>query len=608
MSLFKNSKIRSFSFLIILIIIKLSCNICLCQENSEQNVDQQQENTEQNIKVDQHDENTEQSINKDQQEELEVTESKESSEEKEIEKKEEEEEEIIEFLQDVNSSKLQQLIMKKKYMLSIFYYTGKECKICSQILDIVKEPVLKEFLDEHEMNVVKINVEQNFELFKTLGFKVLPGVLLSIKGYKPIVYEGEKTSKDITFWLQKIIHPRVRVLISMEEVEKFKKSTDVTIVEYSYTMSYAVEQSVPKNKHILYAFCKVEECLKENNPALLEFITINKEMIERAENEKETEEEKKLLKKELRRLTVLKVYKSFDEGESVLKECVSAKIVDEFIDGSAFPEIMTVNEVNIERAFSKGKKTLILLDDEKRLNFQVMEFVSPKIKQYELNLVYCDLTQPYATGLMDQLGVSIKHLPLAVLAQMGTTDNGEDFKIFKMKAEDHREFNDNGKWLEYVEPTFEKITVNSVVKFVHNWKYDQIKPEKRSDGVINMESQAHRNVKEIVSYNFNEIALEKEKCVIVEFFSEDCKHCQEFEKTYEEYGRLLLSNKELLVTKLNVKRSIVAIPLKSIPAIAVFNKGYKRMFLYNKDRNLEDLIEFTHNHCGVLIDIDDEDL
>lgn len=495
-------------------------------------------------------------------------------------------------MEEVDSQEFYRQLMNKKYVFAIFYYTETRCNICKKILDVGED--LKDFAEKEGVQFLKLDAEKNFNLFKTLGFKHLPGILFSIKGYKPAIYEGEHKKEEIVTFIRKATFPIVKVLNTVEEVEEFKRLSSVVCVNFSKDIDNEFTKASATFSHILFASCNSLECLEKYNPNLMEYIVLE-------ENSKETIDEKQIKqnKKMYKKLKLVKIFKSFDELENTIENYKNYEELEEFINQVSFPKISGINELSLKRIFDAKKNAVILFDDEYKSHYDMFNSVSGKLRQYQVVLMYADRSQSLFYNLMNLVGMSEKKTPGLVIIS-----HNPDPAVFRLKSKETN-FIGIGNELR-LQDDREVIRSNGIIKFVHDWKYGQLKSEPKSESIHSLSSL----VPSLVGHNLMEIALDPQVAVLIEFYSPECKHCQQFENTYTELARLMLvENKnyeKLRIFKFDVTKNFAPFEIKSLPTILLFRQGKKQIVPYQGDRNLDDLVTFLRLYSGVKLNYDDE--
>lgn len=306
---------------------------------------------------------------------------------------------------------------------------------------------------------MKVDAELNLEIFKSLGFKRLPGVLFTIKGYQPVIYEGENSPYELKLFIRRIIQPIISELKTIEDVEKFKTYSNVVIIQFSKTFQHALYLAAKKFKHILFAFCGSKECLEKYNYPQFEYIIL--------EESNQKTDNPKLDDKELTSSSVIKMFKTFDELENTLEKGVNESILDEFIDKYSYAELSFVSEHTFNRIFDLKKDTLILFDDSYKSYYQTLRSAVQGLKKYNLFIVYSDPSQNLNYSMRNALGITDSKVPTMVIA---TTK--EDAKIFRYKQKGQPPYEVVNGTIELVNKIL-PITKNKIIEFANDWKYDQ---------------------------------------------------------------------------------------------------------------------------------------
>ncbi|ORX36848.1 disulfide-isomerase precursor [Kockovaella imperatae] len=103
--------------------------------------------------------------------------------------------------------------------------------------------------------------------------------------------------------------------------------------------------------------------------------------------------------------------------------------------------------------------------------------------------------------------------------------------------------------------------------------------------------------------NFNDIALNDSKDVLVAFTAPWCGHCKNLKPAYESVARAFASEPSVVVAQMNAddeaNRPIASqYGVQSFPTIKFFPKGGKEPVAYSSGRTEEQFIEFLNENCG----------
>jgi len=109
------------------------------------------------------------------------------------------------------------------------------------------------------------------------------------------------------------------------------------------------------------------------------------------------------------------------------------------------------------------------------------------------------------------------------------------------------------------------------------------------------------HVKVLDRHNFDEVVMDKDKNILVEFFAPWCGHCKRLEPVYERLAKTFADEEDCIVAKVDAEyESAIAArhEVRGMPTIKFFSKGNKNGETYDGDRSEQDLIEYLNEKCG----------
>jgi len=103
-------------------------------------------------------------------------------------------------------------------------------------------------------------------------------------------------------------------------------------------------------------------------------------------------------------------------------------------------------------------------------------------------------------------------------------------------------------------------------------------------------------VKTLVSTNFDEVAFDKSKDVLVEFYAPWCGHCKQLVPIYEQLGDKFKDSATVVIAKIDsTANELEHTKINSFPTIKLFKKDTNEVVDYNGERNLEGLTKFVES-------------
>uniref|UniRef100_A0A1D1YIZ3 protein disulfide-isomerase n=1 Tax=Anthurium amnicola TaxID=1678845 RepID=A0A1D1YIZ3_9ARAE len=124
----------------------------------------------------------------------------------------------------------------------------------------------------------------------------------------------------------------------------------------------------------------------------------------------------------------------------------------------------------------------------------------------------------------------------------------------------------------------------------------------QKSGVKSKVKKAMTAVTELSSNNFDKIALDPEKNILVEFYAPWCGHCKNLAPTYEKVAQDYAQESGCIVANMDAtKNEEVAkkYDVKGFPTIKFFPKGENKTAInYQDGRSEQDFVKFLNKNCG----------
>ena len=100
------------------------------------------------------------------------------------------------------------------------------------------------------------------------------------------------------------------------------------------------------------------------------------------------------------------------------------------------------------------------------------------------------------------------------------------------------------------------------------------------------------SVKVLVGKNFEEVALNTEKDVLVEFYAQ-CGHYKQLVPTWDKLGETYMDLVPVVISKMDsTANELELVKVQGFPTIKLFKKGDNKVIDYNGERTLDGLVTF----------------
>jgi protein disulfide-isomerase A1 len=143
---------------------------------------------------------------------------------------------------------------------------------------------------------------------------------------------------------------------------------------------------------------------------------------------------------------------------------------------------------------------------------------------------------------------------------------------------------------KYKPPTTD-ITEDSMRAFVKSYKAGDLKQHLMSEEVA--ADWDALPVKVLVGKNFDEVAMDAEKHVLIEFYAPWCGHCKQLAPIWDQLGEAYEDNANIVIAKMDsTANELENVKVQGFPTIKLFKKGDNAIIDYNGPRTLEGFKKF----------------
>jgi protein disulfide-isomerase A1 len=435
----------------------------------------------------------------------------------------------------------------KDHSLVLAEFFAPWCGHCKALAPEYEEAATT--LKDKNIQLVKVDCTEEQDLCQSYGVEGYPTVKVfrGLDEIKP--YTGQRKKDAIVSYMIKQSLPAVSVL-DKNSIEEFKTADKVVLISY-----FAAD-----DKSSNETFSAVAESLRDNYL----FGASSDAALAKAEG-----------------VTVpgIALYKSFDEGKDIYDGKFDKDDITTFIKTASVPLVGEVGPETYSGYMSAGIPLAYIFAETKEEREEYAKELKDVATKYKgkINFATIDAKAfgPHAANL------NLKPDVFPAFAIQETVKN-QKFPFDQDK----------------------KIVATDIESFVDDVLTGTIKPSVKSEPVPETQEGP---VYTIVANNYEEIVIDNDKDVLVEFYAPWCGHCKALAPKYEELAAFYFNNPEykdkVYIAKVDATNNDVPDEIQGFPTIKLFPAGAKdKPIDYSGSRTIEDLANFVRENGKYKID------
>merc|ERR1712038_631683 len=267
------------------------------------------------------------------------------------------------------------------------------------------------------------------------------------------------------------------------------------------------------------------------------------------------------------------LFKKFDDGRNDFEGDVTDEELTKFISGNALPLVVEFNQDTAQKIFSGEVKSHLLL------------FVSASAEDYagqvdiargiakdhkgEMLFVTINTDEEDHKRIMEFFGMEESELPSMRIIKLE-----EDMSKFK--------------------PASTELSDSNIRAFVKSYLGGELKPHLMSEEIP--EDWDKEGVKVLVAKNFEEVAKDTAKDVLVEFYAPWCGHCKQLTPIWDKLGEKYKDHESIIIGKMDATANeLEDIKVQGFPTIKLIQKETNKIIDYNGERTLDGFVKFLES-------------
>jgi len=389
------------------------------------------------------------------------------------------------------------------------------------------------------------------EQFEVRGYPTLK----FFRNGKDTEYNGGRTADTIVSWLEKKTGPPAKTLATVDEAKAFVADNDIAVIGFF--------DSVDSDgaKAFLAAAGNMDDYpfgIATEAAVLAEY-----------------------------KAAGVVIFKNFDEGRNDLEGEITEESVAAFVAGNSLPLVVDFSQDTAQKIFSGDIKSHLLLfmsaaAEDHAAKVEIARGIA-KDHKGQMLFVTINTDEEDHKRIMEFFGMEESELPSMRIIKLE-----EDMSKFK--------------------PASTELSDSNIRAFVKSYLAGELKPHLMSEEIP--EDWDKEPVKVLVAKNFEEVAKDTTKDVLVEFYAPWCGHCKQLTPIWEKLGEKYKDHESILIGKMDsTANELEDIKVQGFPTIKLIQKETNKIIDYNGERTLDGFVKFLESGGvhGAAAEGDDEE-
>lgn len=375
--------------------------------------------------------------------------------------------------------------------------------------------------------------------------------LIFFKSGNKVEYNGGRSADDIVTWIKKHSGPPAKTLESSDDIVALQESGDAVVIGYFSDVA-------SDNAKAFLSLASADDNLQygiSSNSAVKDHLSLSSDTI-----------------------VVLKPFDDkradFSVGSSFDSEAVAA-----FIGAESTPLVQTFSQTAARKIFSSPiqKHALFFTDHSSDSHSGILDVFTGVAKSLKGSILVVNVPKT-ESKVSEYFGIT--DFPAFVFVDMSS---GSSMKKFPFDG---------------------SVTDSAAVTaHINAALTGNIKPHLKSEPVLPADLEG--DVKVVKGESFNDIVMNNDKDVLVEFYAPWCGHCKKLAPTYDELGAKFSSVDSVVIAKMDATANEVdveGLDVRGFPTLYFFPGKDKKPVKYESGRELDDFVEYLKENAATKFD------
>jgi protein disulfide-isomerase A1 len=356
-------------------------------------------------------------------------------------------------------------------------------------------------------------------------------------------YSGGRVEAEIVQWVSKRSGPPYKTIATADDLTKMKDSHDAFVLGVFSSIDSAAAKS----------FISVASKDDNNEYAITTETAVRSEL--------GISTDTVVVLKNFDDLRNDMPVASFDEAE-----------VNKFILKSTTPLVFIFSDESSKKIFGSSitKHVLFFTDHESSDHTAVFNEYKKVAAEYSGELIFVNVPIT-ESRVADYFGVTSSNIPYMVLGDMS---NGP-MKKYNFEKNSHK--------------------AEDISAFCADYKAGKLTPSLKSESVESSDQDGPVVV--VRGTSFNEIVIDNDKDVLVEFYAPWCGHCKQLAPIYEELGtKMKTAQENIVIAKMDMTANeidVKGVEVKGFPTLFFFESGKKdQPKQYDGGRDIDSFVKY----------------